>query len=190
MSGDTSRTIHSKTNESNCLPKNVSLSKSINEYVDTKSLAKGANIPFSKTLKATKTPERNTQRIPVMNNSALGPKAALTISIYVADPVLRAQLQRMYRLKSVITAENIIISVASTIPAFANASGMESTPPPTIVATRLNVPKKRFVLRRGESDGGFKNSSDSFRWKIVNDSWEIAQACLLSCGGMMIVWIL
>jgi hypothetical protein len=95
-----------------------------------------------------------------MHISAIGPKANRTTSIYVVDPVLRAQQHKRYKLKSVMTAENTIIIVPRIIPTLAKASGNESTPPPTIVATRLNVPETKLVFRRGELGGGFMSSKD------------------------------
>ena len=78
------------------------------------------------------------------------------------------------------------MAVPSTIPTLANASGKESTPPPTIVATRLNVPKNELVFRRGESDGGFKSSSDSVRLKDRYTSRNPILLELVTCGGMVL----
>jgi hypothetical protein len=86
----------------------------------------------------------------------------------------------MYKLKSVITAANTINTVANPIPALANASGNESTPPPTIVATRLNVPKNKVVFRRGELEDGFISSRDALRVKTVKSSSPV----LASRGAM------
>jgi len=128
--------------------------------VDTKSLAKGAKIPLIKTLKAIRTPERKIHKIAVVHNSAIGPKANRTISMYEVEPVLRAQQHKMYKLKSVMMAATTIITVPKNIPALAKANGNESTPPPTTVATRLNVPDTKLVFRRGESDDGFMSSRE------------------------------
>jgi hypothetical protein len=132
----------------------------IDVKVVTKSLAKGPKIPLSKTLYAIKTPERKTHKIAVVNNSAVGPKAKRTTSMYEVEPVLRTQQHTMYKLKSVMIAATTIIAVPKTSPALANTSGNESTPPPTTVATRLNVPEIKLVFRKGESAGGFISSRD------------------------------
>jgi hypothetical protein len=103
---------------------------------------------------ATSTNMRKTKRIHKMKYYIEVPNATLPTSPKVFAPVILAQRQRRYSDLSVMTAARNINRDPRTIPHFSNARGRDNTPPPIIVAERLNVATHKFDLRSGESNAG------------------------------------
>mmetsp|Transcript_1738 Transcript_1738/g.1652 ORF Transcript_1738/g.1652 Transcript_1738/m.1652 type:complete len:147 (+) Transcript_1738:844-1284(+) len=136
----------------------------------------GVQMPRTRTINATMTSIKNTNRSKLMKRSIASPNDARATSPYDWDPVRLAQLHKMYKLKSVMTAENIIIIVAKPIPHFSNAKGRDKTPPPIIVATKLNVDDRRVERLDGQEKSGFNISSADF----LSGKWSHMPLHLLS----------
>lgn len=77
------------------------------------------------------------------------------------EPHRRAQETSRYRLKSVATADNTIRIVKGRMPALAHDSGMDNTPPPTIVAVILKTAAMTLAFRVDDDADGTRKATSA-----------------------------
>ena len=103
--------------------------------------------------------KQNMMKVAVISKAA--PKDVRQTAPNEVEPHRRAQETNGYKLKSVATADSTIRIVKGRMPALAHDSGMDSTPPPTIVAVILNTAAMTLAFRVDDDTDGTRKATSA-----------------------------
>lgn len=124
-------------------------------------MAIGVHMPMLRMDKPTtmKPTKKNIMKVAVISKAA--PKDDRQTAPNEVEPHRRAQETSRYRLKSVAQADNTIRIVKGRMPALAQDSGMDSTPPPTMVAVILNTAAMTLAFRVDDDTDGTRKATSA-----------------------------